>query len=119
MYQRKTNRDVRKLKRQCNVRNVLKKRLPAIADRAVWEKKRASWNKVGLRRRKSMEEPKTKRKRGAISLHGQLWGYKTDIREGIKVTERLALRKKVNTLEIYGELNEEIGEQTCLHGAMD
>ena len=33
-----TIRDVRKLKWQYKVRNMTKKRLPAIADRAVWEK---------------------------------------------------------------------------------
>ena len=38
MYQPKTNRDVRKLKWQYKVRNLPEKRLPAIADRAVWEK---------------------------------------------------------------------------------
>ena len=36
MYPLKTNRDARKLKWQCKVRNVPK--LSAIADRAVWEK---------------------------------------------------------------------------------
>ena len=38
MYPIKTKRDVRKLKWQCKVRNIPGKRLPAIADRAVWEK---------------------------------------------------------------------------------
>ena len=38
MYPLETNRDVRKLKWQYKVRNMPKKRLPAIADRAVWEK---------------------------------------------------------------------------------
>ena len=39
MYPIKTNKDVRKMKRQHKVRNMPeKKRLPAIADRAVWEK---------------------------------------------------------------------------------
>ena len=38
MYPLKTNRDVRKLKWQCKVKNVPEKRLPAIVDRAVWEK---------------------------------------------------------------------------------
>ena len=38
MYRLETNRDVRKLKWQYKVRNVLKKWLPAIADRAVWNK---------------------------------------------------------------------------------
>ena len=38
MYPLEINRDVRKLKWQYKVRNMPKKRLPAIADRAVWEK---------------------------------------------------------------------------------
>ena len=37
MYPLQTNRDVRKLKLQHKVRNMPKKRLPAMADRAVWE----------------------------------------------------------------------------------
>ena len=38
MYPLETNRDVRNLKWQYQVRNMPKKRLPAIADRDVWEK---------------------------------------------------------------------------------
>ena len=38
MYPLETNRDVRNLKWQYQVRNMPKKRLPTIADRAVWEK---------------------------------------------------------------------------------
>ena len=37
MHPLKTNRNMRKLKWQYQVRNIPKKRLPAIADRAVWE----------------------------------------------------------------------------------
>ena len=38
MYPLKTNRDMRKLKWQYEVKNLPEKRLPAIGDRAVWEK---------------------------------------------------------------------------------
>ena len=38
MYPLKTNRDMRKLKRQHKARKMPEKRLPAIADRAVWGK---------------------------------------------------------------------------------
>ena len=38
MYPLETNRDVRKLEWQYKLRNVSEKRLPAIVDRAVWEK---------------------------------------------------------------------------------
>ena len=38
MYPLETNRDVRKLKWQYKVKNMPEKRLPAIVDRAVWEK---------------------------------------------------------------------------------
>ena len=37
-YPLETNRDVRKLKSQHEVKNMPEKRLPAIVDRAVWEK---------------------------------------------------------------------------------
>ena len=38
MYPLKTNRDVRKLNWQYEVNDMPEKRLPAIVDRAVWEK---------------------------------------------------------------------------------
>ena len=38
MYPLKTNRDARKLKWQHKVKSMPEKRLPVIADRAVWEK---------------------------------------------------------------------------------
>ena len=38
MYPLKTSRDVIKLKWQCKGRKMPRKRLPAIADRAVWKK---------------------------------------------------------------------------------
>ena len=38
MYSLKTNRNMRKLTWQYKVRNMPEKRLPAIVDRAVWEK---------------------------------------------------------------------------------
>ena len=39
MYPLETKRDVRKLKWQYKVSDMPEKRLPAIVDRAVWEKK--------------------------------------------------------------------------------
>ena len=39
MYPLETNTDVRKFRRQYKVNNMPEKRLPAIVDRAVWEKK--------------------------------------------------------------------------------
>ena len=47
MHPLKTSRYVRKLKGQKIVRNMLKKGLPAIADRAVWEK--VIKERVGIR----------------------------------------------------------------------
>ena len=38
MYALKTNRDMRKLRRQHGVRNMQNERLPAIVGRAVWKK---------------------------------------------------------------------------------
>ena len=43
----KTNRDRRKLEWQYRVRNTPKKRLPAIVDRAVWE--RVTKGRAGIR----------------------------------------------------------------------
>ena len=47
MYPLKTSRDVRTLRWQYEVRNMPKKRLPAIADRTVWEK--ATKGRAGIR----------------------------------------------------------------------
>ena len=47
MHPLKTNGDMRKLKWQYEVRNVPKKRLPAIVDGAVWEK--ATKGRAGIR----------------------------------------------------------------------
>ena len=47
MYPLETNRNLRKLKWQYKVKNTPKKLLPAIADRAVWEK--VSKGRAGIR----------------------------------------------------------------------
>ena len=49
-------------------------------------------------------------------------GYKTEVKEIIEVRKRLALRNKVKEekhLDIHGELREDIGMKTYLHGPMD
>ena len=49
-------------------------------------------------------------------------GYKTEVKGRIEERERQALRNKVKGekhLEIYGELREDIGMKTYLHGPMD
>ena len=47
-----TNRDARELKLSCKVRNTPKRRLPAIADKAV-RGRVTSWNKMEWRSRES------------------------------------------------------------------
>ena len=110
------------MKPQYKVRNALKKRLPAIADRAVWEKAtkgRAGtmwdivvekvWKDIGG----SQEE--------ILSIE-RFAGYKTEVTENIEIRARLALRNKVKEeehLEIYGGLREDIEMKTYLHGPMD
>ena len=50
IYSHKTTRDLRKLKWHYIVKNMQRKRLPAIVDRFVWKKMtkgKEGWNKVG------------------------------------------------------------------------
>ena len=78
----KQTRDVKKLKRQYKVRNMPKKRLPAIADRAVWEKvtkgrAETRWDSVvenvWTDRRGNQEEK--------LSIE-KFAGYKTELNKG-------------------------------------
>ena len=105
MYPLKTIRDVRKLKWQYKVNNAPEKKLPAIVDRAVWEKLTKGgagirWDNVVEKKWKDLggyqEEVLSTEKFG---------GYKTQVKERIEKRERLALRNKVKeekSLEIYG-----------------
>ena len=107
MYPRKINRDMRKLKWQYEVRNMPKKRLPAILDRAVWEKKLKKKGRAG-RRRVSVVEKVWKGMGGNQEemMSAEKFGrYKADAGEGIERWERLALRNKVKSgerVEMYG-----------------
>ena len=122
MYPLKTNRDVRKLKWQYKVRNMPKHRLPAIADRAVWEK--VTKGRAGVRWNSVVE--KVWQDIGGnpeeiLSIE-KFGGFKTEVNERIEIRERLALRNKVNEeehLELYGGLKEGIGMKRYLHGPMD
>lgn len=122
MYPLKTNRDVRKLKWQYKVRNMPKHRLPAIADRAVWEK--VTKGRAGVRWDSVVE--KVWQDIGGnpeeiLSIE-KFGGFKTEVNERIEIRERLALRNKVNEeehLELYGGLKEGIGMKRYLHGPMD
>ena len=123
MYPLKTNGDVGRLKWQYKVRNMPKKRLPAIADRAVWEKvKRARagirWDSVV---EKAWKDIGGNQEEILLSIE-KFGGYKTEVKERIETRERLALRNKVKEeehLEIYGGFSEETGMKTYLHGPMD
>ena len=123
MYPRKTNRDVRKLKCQDNVRNMPKKKVPATADRAVCMEKVAK-GRAGTRWDSAVEKVwkeigGNQQERPSTDKFG---GYKTEVKEKIEMRERLSLRTKVKEeehLEIYGRLREEIGMKTCFHGQLD
>ena len=72
---------------------MLKKRLPAIAGRVAWEKvTQGSWNKVAKLSRESMEGYRRKPRRDTV--HREVWGYKTEVKEMIEIRKRLALRNK-------------------------
>ena len=77
-----------------------KRRLPAIADRAVREQvnKRTSWNKVGQRRRESMEGYRRKPGRDTLSVE-KFAGYKTEVKERIYIYILLSLRNRVKEEE--------------------
>ena len=67
-----------------------------------------------------MEGYRTKPRRDTV--HREVWGYKTEVKERIEMRERLALRNKVKEeehLEIYGRLREEIGTKTYLYRPME
>ena len=99
-----------------------KKRLPAIASRAVWEKV----TKGGAALRWDSAVEKVWKDIGGnqeeIPSKDKFAGNKTEVNEKIEIRERLALRSKVKEeeeLEIYGGLREEIGMKTYLHGPVD
>ena len=102
---------MRKLKRQYKIRNMPEKRLPAIADRAVWEKitrGRAGirWDNIVEKIRKDLGDQEK-----IVSIE-KLGGYKTEVKERIEERKRLVLRNKVKEekhLKIYGGLREDIG----------
>ena len=77
-----------------------KKRLPAIADRAVWEKvKRARagirWDSVV---EKAWKDIGGNQEEILLSIE-KFGGYKTEVKERIETRERLALRNKVKEEE--------------------
>ena len=94
-------------------------RLPAIADRAVWEKVTKGrveerWDSVAGKVWKD-----TGGNQEEILSIEKFDGYKT---EAIEVRETPALRNKVNKKEhseIYTGLREEIGRKNYLRGPMD
>ena len=85
----KTNRDVRKLKWQYKVRNMPKKRLPAIADGAVWEK--ATKGRAGIRWDSVFENvwKDIGGNQEEILSVEEFAGYKTEVKEKIEIRERL------------------------------
>ena len=93
-YQYKVSRDIRKLKWQHKVRNTPKKGLPALADRAVWEKvtkPRAGiwWDSIVEKAWKGMGG----NQEDVLSMYN-FRGHKAEVKERMDRRERLALRNK-------------------------
>ena len=66
--------------------NHQKRRLPAIADRAVWENvtKRANWNKVACRSRQNMEGPWRKPRRDNVHAKVLRIQHRSALKDGGK-----------------------------------
>ena len=99
------------------------KRLPAIVDRAVWEK--ITKGRAGIRWDSVVEKTwkALGRDQEEVLSTEKYGGYKTEeVKERLEERGRLALRnmvKEENHSEIYGGLREDIGMKTYLHGRMD
>ena len=95
MYPFKANRGVRKMKRQCKVRNMPKKKLQAKADRTVWEK--VAKGRAGIRW-DGVVEKEWKDIGGSLQEIlpiEKFAGYKTEVKENVEIRENSALRNKV------------------------
>ena len=96
--------------------------MPAIADRAVWEK--VTKGRAGTRWDSVVEniwKDIGGHQEEILSIQ-KFAGYKTEAKQNVVIRERLALRHKVKEdehLEIYGGLRGEIGMKTYLHGPKD
>ena len=103
MYPLKTTRDMRNLKLQHEVRNMPNKRLPAMVDRAIWDK--VTKRRVGIRWDSVLEKTKgIGGHREEMMSAKKFGGYTEEVEERIEKRERLALRNKVkseNHLEVY------------------
>ena len=96
MHPLKTNRDVRKLKWQYMVRNLPKKRLPAIA---VWEK--VTKGRAGIKWNRVVEkvwEDIGGNQDEILSIE-KFRGCKTEVKESMERREKLALKNKVKEEE--------------------
>ena len=89
MYPLKSIRDVRKLKWQYKVMNMPRKSLPAITDRAVWEK--ATKGRAGIRWDSVFENvwKDIGGNQEEILSVEEFAGYKTEVKEKIEIRERL------------------------------
>ena len=93
MYALKTNRDMRKLRWQHSVRNMQRKRLPAIVDRAVWKKvskgQPVRWDNEVERVWQEIGGNKDE----VLSI-GESAGYNAEVRDMIETREKGAIRCK-------------------------
>ena len=100
-----------------------KNRLPAIVDRAEWEK--VAKARAGKGEIKQLVEEVWKEiwgNQGEGKSARKFGKYKAELKERIERRERLALRNNMELgkdLMIYGGLRKVIGMKTYLHGPMD
>ena len=94
-------RDVIKLKRQYKVRVMPEKGLPAIADKAVWEK--TTKGRAGIRWDNVVEKvwKDLGGDQAEVLSVEKFGGYKTEVKERIEEMEMLALRNKVKQEKRY------------------
>ena len=105
IYSLKTNRGLRKLKWQYRVKKMQRKRLPAIVDRFVWEKRMKG--KAGIRWDKVVENiwKEIGGNTNEIMSIEDVGEYKTKVGDMIELREMKWLRQKVD-------------EKTYLHGPL-
>ena len=100
-----------------------KQRLPAIANRAVWEK--VTKGRAGVRWDNVVDtvwkEVPGRRKPRRHTVHWEDWGFKTEVKERIEMSESLALKRrwKGEHLEIYTRLRQQIVIKIYSHRPMD
>ena len=110
---------MRILRWQYRVKHMQSKRLPAVDDMAVWKEvtkgQPVRWDREDERVWKEI-----RRNKDDVLSIGESAGYKTKVRDMIKIRDKGALRCKADDKEhlmIYGGLQEGMGMKAYLHVA--